>query len=1617
MCFYNVALQKTQRLIGFSTFKGIFAADDLSLSRLTPGLSYDYCVRAIGTIGNSDATCTQHVVRWEAAAEILITLPRSAGSIPSRDVVITYQLEDALGSVVVDVLGQQQVGSTVTRENGKARVEFSLVPATALTDSLLTLRVTVSKTTAGATVPITHNFLCDAGSVPCSPQGDLYALENLVFNTQIAIEDNTSVPVQGQVVIGDSGCPLQGAEVCVNTVFGGDASSKSCVRTNGEGNFAIGAAIGTFSTVEVVYEGHSFELTVANAEVLSGNGANGEGLGFKVRVDADYTGMVFKDVSTTTLTVAVVGGVCDRDLGESTISYQIRGCLGFQEVFQPQQGPKQSYVVYAHPIEVFATVYGNIDLDSQVVDLTTATNSTFASLDNDDDNGGEVSQQLRFQFDGAVTVDISSSTSAVPRCSGVPTLRAGSLTTLVITARETFPPRHVVGGPVADCTTFSEDARIVVTNKLGVDVSVPEDEEFLNDLKAKGSPTEMLELLQLCVQPDTEEFCNRPLIYDTVPVAPGVLGEVNGRVVLIVLVGPPITTFPHEKSFTAEFRRTPGASGVQASFTPVVVGDYDRGLVDAVDLPVYEPVMILRDPPGGDSYVSYKNMETTMEVSMNKFAKKTSMESYNWTSLRVGIHSELCTGIVASLCIQINLGAMRESSYDEGNYIYDPATYKDETDTLAFSTVWSYTTSKDRWTAGQASDVFVVPSLKLALESVDQVFLDELCQPNVQQLKKFSGAEELSVSFLTYNDVLSFTFNDTIDSLLAALDQEPTETGKANIRAAIADTRLAIESWANVLDEYRATNADAAAGLNVVKPFEWFNNFSNGTIGGTHYSALLPKTLVAGATPLPTSQVSQSALEGIDVITFTGGGSSLGFVLDKEKASSKIVLEGTGQNQEEYINDKNGQFGLFYFIASSDYSESTGSVERVRIEKKRRTAKKTNSKTSIEFHLGDENVGDRFDVKISLDPKYESFVFTTQSTSRSKCPHESGTVAREGPRMEILPTSTNTPVLPDEPVIFHLRLTNTGDEESSFLLTVDQKSNPGGLTFNLDSEVVPINFLPGKSSTDFLLEVHRGPVRYEYPALNVSFRSACEFDEHTINHDNFPSPLLIQRTQTTQRVFNDAPTGRIVFAQRCHRVELADPDPRSTAIINSLTGNVLSIVVRNPSRTREGSLADIVASSRLEAVKLKFRSVARPEISVVALVDAVTDIDFAAAGAEDLLGFSSIDWNIETNGMRDGTYEVWVETECDPVVGAPPGFNSETSAALSLVVDRKAPMLFEQRPPAGQVTIGQPVVFAFTEDIDCQSVLIQARVEGIAATFDNSVRDNVLLTCEQNEVAFQFDPLIVDYAEIVGKKFDLTLSGVQDFFGNSLGSDLIANLSFASLSIDEVGVEFEIVLQRNCSGGLTASSLQSELAVAMGIDLARVSIIGISCRVSVEVVIAVKILPVDDSSAPAQNSTLRRLSQTGVPPLQLLHMLFGISAGDRRELQGIGLLEQLPGYTRITGVRIDNPELAPTQTVYLETDRAKLASVEQGLTDVALLSTQQNKAIDDLNLAVNELKQLLFTCIAILVVGLLFMFGFFGYKMNAKKKNAAPSNYQTMTSLESINPTFLNRPTSGKVEE
>ena len=58
-----------------------------------------------------------------------------------------------------------------------------------------------------------------------------------------------------------------------------------------------------------------------------------------------------------------------------------------------------------------------------------------------------------------------------------------------------------------------------------------------------------------------------------------------------------------------------------------VEGLYSKGPGNSFALPTHEPIMILRDPPGGDSYATYESVQTTVRVVEAETSVKLSFAS------------------------------------------------------------------------------------------------------------------------------------------------------------------------------------------------------------------------------------------------------------------------------------------------------------------------------------------------------------------------------------------------------------------------------------------------------------------------------------------------------------------------------------------------------------------------------------------------------------------------------------------------------------------------------------------------------------------------------------------------------------------------------------------------------------------------------------------------------------------------------------------------------------------------------------------------------------------------------------------------------------------------------
>lgn len=148
--------------------------------------------------------------------------------------------------------------------------------------------------------------------------------------------------------------------------------------------------------------------------------------------------------------------------------------------------------------------------------------------------------------------------------------------------------------------------------------------------------------------------------------------------------------------------------------------------------------MIIRDPPGGNSYAQYSNVVTTIKSVSDHHQVSSSGGLGLGLSAQGGINSQACIGagggimgVIALSCIEAGEGKA-SGSVNIGTSLDTDLFNADKETTNSFSTTWSYTTSSSPARAGAESDVFVVPNLNVLYTEVYQVYWNSTdCKPSL----------------------------------------------------------------------------------------------------------------------------------------------------------------------------------------------------------------------------------------------------------------------------------------------------------------------------------------------------------------------------------------------------------------------------------------------------------------------------------------------------------------------------------------------------------------------------------------------------------------------------------------------------------------------------------------------------------------------------------------------------------------------------------------------------------------------------------------------------------------------------------------------------------------------
>ena len=87
-----------------------------------------------------------------------------------------------------------------------------------------------------------------------------------------------------------------------------------------------------------------------------------------------------------------------------------------------------------------------------------------------------------------------------------------------------------------------------------------------------------------------------------------------------------------------------GTQEVEHEATIFIEGEYSKGKGDSFALPSHEPIMILRDPPGGSSSAFYENVKSTLRVVESETSTNINANASVKPSIEVEPDAELCAG-------------------------------------------------------------------------------------------------------------------------------------------------------------------------------------------------------------------------------------------------------------------------------------------------------------------------------------------------------------------------------------------------------------------------------------------------------------------------------------------------------------------------------------------------------------------------------------------------------------------------------------------------------------------------------------------------------------------------------------------------------------------------------------------------------------------------------------------------------------------------------------------------------------------------------------------------------------------------------------------------------------
>lgn len=685
------------------------------------------------------------------------------------------------------------------------------------------------------------------------------------------------------------------------------------------------------------------------------------------------------------------------------------------------------------------------------------------------------------------------------------------------------------------------------------------------------------------------------------------------------------------------------------------------------------------------------------------------------------------------------------------------------------------------------------------------------CTTEAESLFKYNLASPEnrgSVSFLTFDNIEKVVIPE-IKELEAAKERELAEDLNSNstnsaLKKSIAYDFLTIarRRWEQFLRDYRQTN-DKLEAEELKQVNDWFVDhgppFSSshfdqdGKYPDNHWTGIVPQELASNADELSKDAYNEfyqlgldinekkTNLENINRIHFLGGGSTMELELAKHKSIQQTRENPNNKNFEDSELEGNHfemQIRAFAQVyANFNNLDGSGTTDEQYI------GEGTEDETRIKLILGDPDPLDDFTVDVYLDPKYNTFAFKTVS-GRSSCPWEGGNLVRiEDPVIKLIQNAPRH-VPSNQPLIFKVEMYNRGNTTVPLEVFVDPETNSGDMEVEMNGDTLhgrPIFFFTEDNKRyQSTISVHRGPVDFQYPSLNLWYRSVCENEMNVINvrgADQFAAANLVLSNYED----NESNPG-IEFAEPCPEVRWAGEAMRFSSMnvnADAAAGKSMELTIFNV-KSHIGPLLK-EKSKRLDGVFLKYKRKFSPDWLTAKTKNdegILIDADFAMNGTEaglgkdpeDTYGFATLNWYFDT--LLDGEYEIRVDSAC---TAGPSNVVDEYSLfstnAIGVLIDRFAPQVYGKASPEVApnkiISPYEEVVIDFSEVIQCRKpytfdITVDLTPSGVRL----SSLSDLIVQCNKNIISFHFRP--DKYDEASGSEATVSIVGVEDLAGNTM---------------------------------------------------------------------------------------------------------------------------------------------------------------------------------------------------------------------------------------------------------